>query len=167
MGYQVLARKYRPQRFADVAGQDHVGLKRCGHFEGVLARINRASLEAALVQNHRQRIGNDAFIVNNQDLGFCVIFGHTLLIAKQERRKAFHSYGTQCMADKHRMRYDQLGKHMGRITLLTGALTTRFWPSPPSVSVTSGIMQDGAIASVAIRGGHTKPKKVATNWNNS
>jgi DNA polymerase-3 subunit gamma/tau len=24
MGYQVLARKYRPQRFADVAGQDHV-----------------------------------------------------------------------------------------------------------------------------------------------
>ena len=26
MGYQVLARKYRPQRFADVAGQDHVTL---------------------------------------------------------------------------------------------------------------------------------------------
>ena len=24
MGYQVLARKYRPQRFADVAGQNHV-----------------------------------------------------------------------------------------------------------------------------------------------
>ena len=24
MGYQVLARKYRPKRFADVAGQDHV-----------------------------------------------------------------------------------------------------------------------------------------------
>jgi DNA polymerase III subunit gamma/tau len=24
MGYQVLARKYRPQQFADVAGQDHV-----------------------------------------------------------------------------------------------------------------------------------------------
>src|SRR6185312_8785486 len=24
MAYQVLARKYRPQRFADVAGQDHV-----------------------------------------------------------------------------------------------------------------------------------------------
>ena len=24
MGYQVLARKYRPQRLADVAGQDHV-----------------------------------------------------------------------------------------------------------------------------------------------
>ena len=24
MGYQVLARKYRPQRFADVVGQDHV-----------------------------------------------------------------------------------------------------------------------------------------------
>src|SRR6202167_2734483 len=24
MGYQVLARKYRPQRFGDVAGQDHV-----------------------------------------------------------------------------------------------------------------------------------------------
>ena len=24
MGYQVLARKYRPQKFADVAGQDHV-----------------------------------------------------------------------------------------------------------------------------------------------
>ncbi len=24
MGYQVLARKYRPQRFSDVAGQDHV-----------------------------------------------------------------------------------------------------------------------------------------------
>ena len=24
MGYQVLARKYRPQRFADVAGQEHV-----------------------------------------------------------------------------------------------------------------------------------------------
>src|SRR6202453_3268186 len=24
MGYQVLARKYRPQRFRDVAGQDHV-----------------------------------------------------------------------------------------------------------------------------------------------
>jgi len=24
MGYQVLARKYRPQRFCDVAGQDHV-----------------------------------------------------------------------------------------------------------------------------------------------
>src|SRR3954451_21519228 len=24
MGYQVLARKYRPQRFVDVAGQDHV-----------------------------------------------------------------------------------------------------------------------------------------------
>src|SRR5262252_5695254 len=24
MGYQVLARKYRPQKFSDVAGQDHV-----------------------------------------------------------------------------------------------------------------------------------------------
>ena len=39
MGYQVLARKYRPQRFADVAGQDHVtrtllnalNLNRIGH----------------------------------------------------------------------------------------------------------------------------------------
>jgi DNA polymerase-3 subunit gamma/tau len=54
MGYQVLARKYRPQRFADVAGQDHVtrtlmnalSQNRIAHgyiFSGIAASAKRPS----------------------------------------------------------------------------------------------------------------------------
>ena len=73
----------------DESGDEQSGRRRCGDFESDIARRNRASLEAALVQNHRQRIGNDAFIVNNQDLGFCVIFGHTLIADRNGAKLAF------------------------------------------------------------------------------
>jgi hypothetical protein len=66
------------------------------------------------------------------------------------------------MADKHRMRYDQLGEHWGRITLLTGMLSTRFGPCLLSLSVDSGIMQGWAEGSaLAIRMGRSGPKIVA------
>jgi DNA polymerase-3 subunit gamma/tau len=72
MGYQVLARKYRPQRFADVAGQDHVtrtlmnalSQKRIAHgyiFSGhrgigktTIARI------VAMALNCRNEVGSEA-----------------------------------------------------------------------------------------------------------
>jgi DNA polymerase-3 subunit gamma/tau len=72
MGYQVLARKYRPQRFADVAGQDHVtrtlmnalSQKRIAHgyiFSGhrgigktTIARI------LAMALNCRETVGSEA-----------------------------------------------------------------------------------------------------------
>ncbi len=49
-----------------------------------LARVNGASLKTALVQDHGQCIGNNLFVVGNQDLGFGVVFGHTLLKAQIE-----------------------------------------------------------------------------------
>jgi DNA polymerase-3 subunit gamma/tau len=72
MGYQVLARKYRPQRFADVAGQDHVtrtlmnalGQNRIAHgyiFSGHRG-IGKTTIARIVAQalNCRTEIGNAA-----------------------------------------------------------------------------------------------------------
>ena len=76
MGYQVLARKYRPQRFAGVAGQDHVTVtlmnalrqNRIAHgyiFSGhrgigktTIARILACALNCR--NPHRERAATDA-----------------------------------------------------------------------------------------------------------
>ena len=51
MGYQVLARKYRPQRFADVAGQDHVTRTLLNALE---PEPHRARLHLLRASRHRQ-----------------------------------------------------------------------------------------------------------------
>ena len=40
------------------------------HLKRAFAGVNGARLKTALIQNHGQRIGNYAFIVNNKDLRF-------------------------------------------------------------------------------------------------
>ena len=51
MGYQVLARKYRPQRFADVAGQDHVTVTL---MNALTQEPHRARLHLQRPSRHRQ-----------------------------------------------------------------------------------------------------------------
>ena len=48
---------------------EHVGQK-CGReFQGLLARVNRAGEEAALVEDHCQCVGNYGLIVDDEDFG--------------------------------------------------------------------------------------------------
>ena len=71
----------------DDVGDEHIRLKCRGQLDGLFAGIDGAGFKAALVQNHGQRVGNDSFIVDDQHLGFELIFGHTLLEAESSRRR--------------------------------------------------------------------------------
>ncbi len=53
MSYQVLARKYRPQKFSDVIGQEHVNLARVLADRG---RLEEAEAEYRAVLEARTRV---------------------------------------------------------------------------------------------------------------
>jgi hypothetical protein len=61
------------------AGDEHVRHESGHHFERTFAGVDGASLKAALIQNHRQGIGNYTFIVNDKDFRFRLVLSHILL----------------------------------------------------------------------------------------
>ena len=65
----------------DHVGDEHVGRKTGGDLDGLLAGIDGAGFKSALVQDHGKSIGDHPLVVGNQNLGFVIIFRHTLVDA--------------------------------------------------------------------------------------